>query len=214
MAKAKLGGVLIDTVTSESIKFDADISEHSVERGQDISDHTKNKAMEVDFAGVLIGKDANTRLQLLKKYQRESTLIYCSSRNTYGNMFIRSISPDYSYRNKDGFAFSMVLRQVRIVSGKTVVVKIVNPTTKKASSKIKAKVKKKTNNGRQQPKNKKVSKPAPKKKKVTSSKPKPSNSTPRGKTTQYSGYSQVKRTVAAYKPKRMGGNTITIQEVN
>lgn len=152
--RVKLGDVEFSVVEDEKPRDIVTITDNSVENGQDVSDHVKQESSIIDLTGQMIGDDASKKLQQLKKYQREGKLLNYIGRNIYNNMGILTIDRDHGKQISNGFEFNITLKQVRIATAKTVEIKVVNPVTKVASPKVNTKVKRKTNNGKQQSKTK------------------------------------------------------------
>lgn len=152
--RAKLGDIEFSVVEDEKPRDLVTITDNSVENGQDVSDHVKQESSIIDLKGQMIGYDASKKLQQLKKYQREGKLLNYIGRNIYNNMGILTIDRDHGKQISNGFEFNITLKQVRIATAKTVEIKVVNPVTKVASPKVNTKVKRKTNNGKQQSKTK------------------------------------------------------------
>lgn len=150
MAKARIGDVEINIISSEVTNHAAESTDHAVERGEDITDHTKTVAPIVEITGAVMGDGAAAKLQKLKKYQKDGELLRFTSRTIYNNMFIESLSTDHHAGIRDGYEFEITLKQVKVVSAKEFKITAVNPTTKKADPKVNTKVKPMTNNGRQQ----------------------------------------------------------------
>lgn len=155
-SKIKLGEVYLDAVVEETPSHKAEVTDKPVERGVDISDHMKPEPATVRLSGTMV-KDAASKLNILKRYQREAELLTYVGRNIYNNMVIADISTDHAVDSEKGYHYSISLRQVTISQPKTIKLKVHNPETKKKSPKTKSKVKKKTNVGRRQPRRKVVS---------------------------------------------------------
>lgn len=161
MARAKIGDVEFNVITSEEVEQVAESTDHAVESGSDITDHVKIKATFIEIAGLIAGDDASNKLQKLKKYQKVGEQLHFISRNSYKDIIISRRKTIHSYRTSDGFEFSMTLKQIQTSKAKEVEINVVEPVTKKPSPRVKTKVKKPTNNGRQQPKQKTISPTSP-----------------------------------------------------
>jgi hypothetical protein len=107
--------------------------------------------------GALMGDDASVKLNQLKKYQKEGKLLRFTSRNIYGNMFITNLNTDHAVNIRNGFTFTMTLKQVRIAKGKEVEINFkAPPGNTKEVEKLATKVKPVVNKGRQQTVNKDI----------------------------------------------------------
>ena len=149
MRRVKLGDIEFDVIESENPKDSVTVTDKPVESGQDISDHVKQNSSIINIRGQ-ITEDAADKLQVLKKYQKEGTLLKYVGRNVYPNMVIEEIDREHGVRNRLGFQFNIKLKQVRIATAKEVEINIASP-------KDAIKVKPVTNKGKQQPKKKYVS---------------------------------------------------------
>lgn len=152
--RAKLGDVEITVVESEKLRDSVSVTDNSVEKGQDVSDHVKQESTIMDLIGVFTGDDAAAKIQQLRKYQKEGQLLSYIGRNMYDNMVLQTFERDHNKSIANGFYYNITLKQIRLATATEVEIKVVNPVTKQASPKTATKVKKKTNNGKQQPKQK------------------------------------------------------------
>ena len=156
MRRVKLGDIEFDVIESENPKDSITVTDKPVESGQDVSDHIKQNPSIINLRGQMT-EGAADKLQVLKKYQKEGTLLKYVGRNVYPNMVIEEIDREHGARNRLGFQFNIKLKQVRIATAKEVEIKVANPNTGKQDKKTVAKVKPVTNKGKQQPKKKNVS---------------------------------------------------------
>ena len=147
---AKIGSIDVSLVLSESVKNGANTTDHAVESGVSISDHTILGNKIIDITALMIGDDANTKLDKLLKFQKDGTLVYYQGKNKHKNMFIEKLDPDYDYKVSNGFKFNLTLKEVTIAVAKKVLLNAVNPNTKKADAKTNTKVKAITNGGTKQ----------------------------------------------------------------
>lgn len=145
----KLGEVILDALVKELPSHSAEITEKPVEVGSDIADHMRMTPAVVELTGTMV-EDAASKLAILKGYQKDAELLTYIGRTIYNNMVIEAIDTDHAVETKEGYHYSIKLKQVRIAQPKTFKVTVKNPVTKKADKKTATKVKKKTNAGRQQ----------------------------------------------------------------
>jgi len=146
--RVKLGDIEFDVIESENPKDSATVTDKPVESGQDVSDHVKQNPSIINLKGQMT-EDAVDKLQVLKKYQKEATLLKYVGRNVYPNMVIEEIDREHGTRNRLGFQFNIKLKQVRIATAKEVEINMASP-------KDATKVKPVTNKGKQQPKQKRL----------------------------------------------------------
>ncbi len=148
MRRVKLGDIEFDVIESENPKDSVTVTDKSVESGQDVSDHVKQNPSIINLRGQMT-EDAVDKLQVLKKYQKEGTLLKYVGRNVYPNMVIEEIDREHGTRNRLGFQFNIKLKQVRIATAKEVEINMASP-------KDATKVKPIANKGKQQPKQKRL----------------------------------------------------------
>jgi len=153
--RVRLGDVEFDVVEDENPKDSATVTDKPVESGQDVSDHAKLNPSIINIRGQMT-EDAAEKLQVLKKYLRERTLLKYVGRNAYDNVVIEDLDRVHGVKNRQGFQFNIKLKQVRIATAKEVEIKVANPNTGKQDKKTSTKVKATTNKGKQQPQKKKV----------------------------------------------------------
>jgi hypothetical protein len=146
--RVKLGDIEFDVIESENPKDSVTVTDKSVESGQDVSDHVKQNPSIINLRGQMT-EDAVDKLQVLKKYQKEGTLLKYVGRNVYPNMVIEEIDREHGTRNRLGFQFNIKLKQVRIATAKEVEINMASP-------KDATKVKPIANKGKQQPKQKRL----------------------------------------------------------
>ena len=148
MRRVKLGNIEFDVIESENPKDSVTVTDKPVERGQDVSDHIKQSPSIINIRGQMT-EDAADKLQVLKKYQKEGTLLKYVGRNIYPNMVIEEFDREHGVKNRHGFQFNITLKQVRIATAKEVEINMASP-------KDATKVKPVTNKGKQQPKQKRL----------------------------------------------------------
>ena len=153
---AKLGDIEFTVIETEEPVDSVTITDNSVEKGQDVSDHVKQEASIINLSGAMTGSDASSKLNKLRRYQREGKLLKYIGRNIYDNMAIQTMNRSHGKKVKNGFEFSITLKQVRIATAKKVEINAGDPITKEKSKELDTKVKPKTNKGKQQPKTKPV----------------------------------------------------------
>ncbi len=107
----KIGDVVVHITDETEGKF-SEVTERPVESGA-ITDNVKRMPDTVELTGT-VTSDGWAKKQVLDRYQEEGTLITYSGKATYENMVIESFDTDYISDNKDGFDFSMTLKEVRI----------------------------------------------------------------------------------------------------
>ncbi|NYV64656.1 hypothetical protein HYI36_05260 [Bacillus sp. Gen3] len=136
----KLGDVLIDSIKSIDLGESSDATDHALEDGEEISDHIKNDPITLNIEGVMLDKN-HAKLNKIRKYRQEGKILSFNYRAKLETVVITSFNPNYDSSIKDGYTFSMSLKQIRLAK---------KPNTVKVSKKVNKQVKKVTNAGRKQ----------------------------------------------------------------
>jgi len=151
MKRAILGDVEFSVVEQDDISISAEITDKSVESGQDVSDHVKPKPDILSIKGIIVGPDASKKWETLKQYNRTGELLTYINRVIYGNMAIQDFHPVHGKDIANGYKFSMTLKQVRIAEPREIVITNIPP-------KVQTKTKEVQKAGRKQPQEKKTDK--------------------------------------------------------
>lgn len=109
----------------------------------------KIKPYTVRLQGSIVN-DAPSKLELLRTYQKEATLLTYVGRNIFKDLVLTNLETNHSVTNAQGFDYSITLQHVKIAKPETFEVNVKNPDTKKQDAKTATKVKAKTNAGRKQ----------------------------------------------------------------
>ncbi|MBU5214352.1 phage baseplate protein [Heyndrickxia oleronia] len=136
----KLGDVLIDSIKSIDLGESSDTTDHALEDGEEISDHIKNDPITLNIEGVMLDKN-HAKLNKIRKYRQEGKILSFNYRAKLETVVITSFNPNYDSSIKDGYTFSMSLKQIRLAK---------KPNTVRVSKKVNKQVKKVTNAGRKQ----------------------------------------------------------------
>lgn len=118
--RAMLGSVVLDVVETENPDYKNEVSERAVEEGVNISDHVKNSPIAFSISGVVTSPDAAKKRQELVTYRNNKQLLRYVGRNILENMVIEDLATSHTVENRNGFAFRIQLKQVRIVKSRTV----------------------------------------------------------------------------------------------
>lgn len=167
MKKILINDISLDAVVRELPSRNAVVTEKPVEKGSDISDHMQTEPYTLEISGVMT-EDAAYKLQMLRNLQDDAELVTYTGRNIFTNMVLQSLSTSHDTNTAEGYRYSFTLREVEITQPETFLIKVKNPETKKQDSKTATKVKKKTNVGRVQTRQKKPHKENLNKKRNTS----------------------------------------------
>ena len=140
--------VEFNVVKSESPGRRNVITDNPVETGADVIDHIRTRPVSFSLTGVVMGKDAAQKLYILDGFRNNGSLLRYVGRNALFNYAIESFESTHDVNVRNGFAFNITLKQVRIVHKKTV--DIIMPSIPQSQ------IKQLENKGRQQPKIKSV----------------------------------------------------------
>lgn len=161
-----IGDILIDVITSEDLSETSKTTDHALEDGEQITDHVDNEPIILSITGIILDPNDEKRLKL-RKFRQEGKLLSYNYQSRLETVLITSFNSSRDASIKDGYTFSMTLKQVRLVKtadtirvtvkvkkqvkevskiGKKKVKKTNSKTTKKkVTSKTKPKVPKKSN---------------------------------------------------------------------
>lgn len=147
--RIRLQDVIMDAVVDENPTMPAEVTNKPVEIGEDISDHMKQQPFTLQLSGFMVD-DAAGKLETLRSYQRESTLLTYTGRNIFTNMVLTNLDTRHSVTNAKGFDYTITLQHVKIAKPETFELNVKNPDKGTKDGKTATKVKAKSNAGRQQ----------------------------------------------------------------
>ncbi len=110
---AKIGNVEV-MIIDESVGKFSEVTERPVESGA-ITDNVKKMPDTVELTGTVTA-DGWAVKRVLDEYHDNGTLITYTGKSAYESMVIEAFDVVYTSENKDGFNFSMSLKEVRIAS--------------------------------------------------------------------------------------------------
>lgn len=140
----KLGDVVIDLIETVDRDTGAKASEHALEEGEPITDHVEADTKTISISGIIKDKTGSKRTKL-EKYEADGKLLTFNFTSRLENVIIDKFSSKTSAEVKDGYEFSMSLKQIKIAK---------KAGTVKVKAKAKQRTKKKKNAGRVQVKKK------------------------------------------------------------
>ncbi len=146
----RLGDVEI-LVISETPSFSNDVTEKPVEGGT-IVDNVKQNSTILNINGAVTGDDAFQKLQQLRKYSKAGTLLKYTGRNIFTNVVIEKFDTAHTVSIRNGFEFTITLKEIRIATAQIVQIQSPDPATSNPAPKVQTQTKKVTNQGRQVPK--------------------------------------------------------------
>ncbi|MEA0552963.1 hypothetical protein U1P98_04465 [Lysinibacillus irui] len=128
--------VLIDVITKVSIPESSTATEHALEDGEQITDHVKSNPTTISLTGVILdGTEA--KVLKLRQYREKGVIFDFDYMTSLKHVIITDFNRDYEAKIKDGYAFTMTLKQIKVAKvGKFVSVSIpvkkqTKPVTKK-----------------------------------------------------------------------------------
>lgn len=136
--------VLIDVISGVSPTESSTATDHALEDNSQISDHVKNNPTTLSITGV-IHDDTEQKVLKLREYREKGEIFTFDYMTNYGSVIITDFKRDYSADIKDGYGFSMTLKQIKIA-------KVAKFVEVKQSQPVKRQTKPVANKGRQQPK--------------------------------------------------------------
>lgn len=129
-------------VEKESESYSSSVTSNPVEGGADINDHVNNAAGKLTISGTIIGGAA--AIAALKAMRDSRDVIAYTGKVRMGNLVFTSLRFDYSYKNKNGAAFSATLTKILTTSPEYVPMNTKKSMTSQDSGKSKKKQLKKT----------------------------------------------------------------------
>lgn len=137
-----IGGVEIESITSESLKENTQTTDHALEDGEQITDHFNNDPIEISIEGY-IRDESDEKLLKLRAMREKGTVLSYNYQSRLEKMLITSFTPSKNKDIKNGYLFSMTLKQIKMVKAPSVVrvTKAVKKQSKAVTNKGKKKVK-------------------------------------------------------------------------
>ena len=109
-----IGDILIDVITSEDLGESSKTTDHALEDGEQITDHVDNDPITLNLTGVMLDPN-DEKLLKLRKFRQEGKLLSYNYQSRLETVLITSFNPKKDASIKDGYTFSMTLKQVRLV---------------------------------------------------------------------------------------------------
>lgn len=134
---AKLGEVEF-MVISETPSFSNTVTEKPVEGGT-ITDNVKQNSTILDITGVVAEEGAFIKLQQLRRYSKSGELLLYTGRNIFANVVFERFDTTHTVKVRNGFEFSIKLKEVRIATAQTVEVAAKDPASSKKQTKTQTK---------------------------------------------------------------------------
>lgn len=112
---ARLGSVFLNIVYEDKPNNSAKTTDHPIENGLYVTDHIERKPLSLPITGVIIGSDAQTRKKKLEDYMSKGVRLKYVNRTAHSNLVIEDFTATYDVDVKNGFKFTMSLKQIRVV---------------------------------------------------------------------------------------------------
>lgn len=113
-----IAGVLIDIITDVKPNETSSTTDHALEDLSQISDHVINNPTTISLSGVIYD-DSDVKVEVLRKARENGTIFNFDYMTGYPNMIITDFSSEYTSSIKEGYKFSMTLKQVKTVKAAT-----------------------------------------------------------------------------------------------
>lgn len=114
MSLCKLGDIEFEVVSDERPQLANEVTDRPVEDIGSVSDHVENKPLVFAFDGLATGNNAFQKLQTLRQYWKDKTLLQYVGRNAIMSVVIEVLNTTHNNRNARGFSFSITLKQIRV----------------------------------------------------------------------------------------------------
>lgn len=105
--------VLIDVITKVSMPESSTTTDHALEDGEQITDHVKSNPITITLNGIMLD-EAEEKVLKLREYREKGEIIDYDYMTALKHVVITDFSRDYSVDIKDGYAFTMTLKQIRV----------------------------------------------------------------------------------------------------
>ncbi|RYI25202.1 hypothetical protein EVU96_24875 [Bacillus infantis] len=135
-----IGDVLIDVISNVRLGENSSTTDHALEDGEQITDHVESSPITLEVEGIILDK-ADEKLLKIRKYRQTGEILSFNYRSKLQRVVITSFTPEYDKTVKDGYYFSMSLKQIRVAKAPSII---------NVSKDIKQQVQKVSNAGRKQ----------------------------------------------------------------
>lgn len=115
-----LGDILIDVIESEELDESSSTTDHALEDGEQITDHVESDPIVLSISGVIIDP-SDEKLLKLREYRQKGEILNYNYRSRLETVLITSFKPKKDKDIKDGYSFSMTLKQIRMAKAPNVI---------------------------------------------------------------------------------------------
>lgn len=103
-------------IESESVRREAQVSQHPVEEGIDLTDHVRRSPVSLSLAGAIVGEDYENDVLRLDELHRTGELVEYVGVNLLSDAIIASFTTEHTGETKGGCWFTMEICEVRITA--------------------------------------------------------------------------------------------------
>ncbi|MFJ7698904.1 phage baseplate protein [Lysinibacillus fusiformis] len=105
--------VLIDVITKVSMPESSSTTDHALEDGEQVTDHVKSNPTTISLTGIILD-DTEEKVLKLRNYREKGIIIDFDYMTALKHVVITDFSRDYEAKIKDGYAFTMTLKQIKV----------------------------------------------------------------------------------------------------
>lgn len=105
--------VLIDVITKVSMPESSTTTDHALEDGEQTTDHVKSNPITISLTGVILD-ETEAKVLKLREYREKGVIIDFDYMTKLNHVVITDFNRDYEARVKDGYAFTMTLKQIKV----------------------------------------------------------------------------------------------------
>lgn len=116
---AVLFDVELDAVTEENPQYKNQVSEHTVEDGEEIADHVRRTPRTLQLVAVIAGPDWETRYDRLKEISESREKGSYVGVTVWEDMVIESLTASHTAKLSNGVQLNIGLRQVKVARVET-----------------------------------------------------------------------------------------------
>ncbi|MFJ7663751.1 phage baseplate protein [Lysinibacillus sp. NPDC097162] len=107
--------VLIDVITKVSMPETSTTTDHALEDGEQITDHVISNPITISITGIILDETGEKVLKL-RGYREKGEIIDFDYMTSLKHVVIIDFSRDYEAKIKDGYAFTMTLKQIKVAT--------------------------------------------------------------------------------------------------
>ncbi|MFJ7891294.1 phage baseplate protein [Lysinibacillus xylanilyticus] len=105
--------VLIDVITKVSMPESSTTTDHALEDGEQTTDHVKSNPTTISLTGVILDA-TEAKVLKLREYREKGVIIDFNYMTALKHVIITDFNRDYEAKIKDGYAFTMALKQIKV----------------------------------------------------------------------------------------------------